>query len=122
MLCMLAPVDDWTQMLALSGRRLCLLQGTANTMLSRLEWSGFACRTCQGAEAWCMSCMHHLCALCNCLYCLCCFQVHVPEGLTALDLDIIKLTAQFVARNGAAFLTGLTQREANNPQVRALHR
>ena len=43
-------------------------------------------------------------------------QVHVPEGLTALDLDIIKLTAQFVARNGAAFLTGLTQREGNNPQ------
>jgi hypothetical protein len=33
-------------------------------------------------------------------------QVHVPEGLTALDLDLIKLTAQFVARNGAAFLTG----------------
>jgi hypothetical protein len=34
-------------------------------------------------------------------------QVHVPEGLTALDLDLIKLTAQFVARNGAAFLTGV---------------
>jgi hypothetical protein len=51
------------------------------------------------------------------LYCLYCLQVHVPEGLTALDLDIIKLTAQFVARNGVAFLTGLTQREANNPQV-----
>lgn len=42
-------------------------------------------------------------------------QVHVPEGLTGLDLDLIKLTAQFVARNGAAFLTGLTQRESNNP-------
>jgi hypothetical protein len=46
----------------------------------------------------------------NCLV-LTCFvsvwlQVHVPEGLTALDLDLIKLTAQFVARNGAAFLTG----------------
>jgi hypothetical protein len=46
-----------------------------------------------------------------------CSQVHVPEGLTGLDLDVIKLTAQFVARNGAAFLTGLTTREANNPQV-----
>jgi hypothetical protein len=41
----------------------------------------------------------------------------VPEGLTALDLDVIKLTAQFVARNGKAFLTGLAQREAANPQV-----
>jgi len=46
-------------------------------------------------------------------------QVHVPEGLTALDLDVIKMTAQFVARNGKAFLTGLAQREASNPQVRA---
>jgi hypothetical protein len=44
-------------------------------------------------------------------------QVHVPEGLTGLDLDVIKLSAQFVARNGASFLTGLTTREANNPQV-----
>ena len=41
----------------------------------------------------------------------------MPEGLTALDLDVIKLTAQFVARNGRAFLTGLAQREAANPQV-----
>lgn len=44
------------------------------------------------------------------------YTVHVPEGLTGLDLDVIKLTAQFVARNGASFLTGLTTREANNPQ------
>lgn len=43
-------------------------------------------------------------------------QVHVPEGLTALDLDLIKLTAQFVARNGKTFLTGLAQREASNTQ------
>lgn len=28
------------------------------------------------------------------------YTVHIPEGLTALDLDTIKLTAQFVARNG----------------------
>jgi hypothetical protein len=51
------------------------------------------------------------------LYMCGCLQVHVPEGLTGLDLDVIKLTAQFVARNGASFLTGLTAREANNPQV-----
>ncbi len=44
-------------------------------------------------------------------------QVHVPEGLTAVDLDIIKLTAQFVARNGKAFLVGLSSREHTNPQV-----
>merc|ERR1719247_3961058 len=30
-------------------------------------------------------------------------------------MDIIKLTAQFVARNGQKFLVGLTQREARNP-------
>lgn len=46
-------------------------------------------------------------------------QVHVPEGLTAVDLDIIKLTAQFVARNGKAFLVGLSSREHTNPQVGA---
>lgn len=38
-----------------------------------------------------------------------------PEGLTAFDLDNIRLTAQFVARNGKAFLTGLAAREAGNP-------
>merc|ERR1719161_2647742 len=36
--------------------------------------------------------------------------------LAPLDMDIIKLTAQFVARNGQKFLVGLTQREACNPQ------
>ena len=35
-----------------------------------------------------------------------------------MDLDIIKLTAQFTARNGKAFLTGLSSREHTNPQVR----
>ena len=34
------------------------------------------------------------------------FTVHVPEGLTHFDLDLIRLTAQFVARNGKGFLTG----------------
>jgi hypothetical protein len=36
--------------------------------------------------------------------------VHIPTGITSLDLDVIKLTAQFVARNGKSFLTGLTSR------------
>jgi len=44
----------------------------------------------------------------------------VPEGLTALDLDIIKLSAQFVARNGKNFLTGLASREHANPQFNFL--
>ncbi|EFJ17592.1 hypothetical protein SELMODRAFT_114587 [Selaginella moellendorffii] len=44
------------------------------------------------------------------------FLLKLPEGLTGQDLDIIKLTAQFVARNGKAFLTGLTSREHNSVQ------
>lgn len=47
-------------------------------------------------------------------------KVHVPEGLTALDLDIIKVVAQFVARNGKTFLTGLASREHSNPQFNFL--
>lgn len=34
------------------------------------------------------------------------YSIHVPEGLTYFDLDLIKMTAQFVARNGKGFLTG----------------
>jgi splicing factor 3A subunit 1 len=37
-----------------------------------------------------------------------------------LDLDVIKLTAQFVARNGKSFLTGLASREHANPQFNFL--
>eukprot|EP00232_Nephroselmis_pyriformis_P014095 CAMPEP_0182879816 /NCGR_PEP_ID=MMETSP0034_2-20130328/16204_1 /TAXON_ID=156128 /ORGANISM="Nephroselmis pyriformis, Strain CCMP717" /LENGTH=466 /DNA_ID=CAMNT_0025012777 /DNA_START=39 /DNA_END=1436 /DNA_ORIENTATION=+ len=48
------------------------------------------------------------------------YTVNVPDGLTALDLDIVKLTAQFVARNGKGFLTGLTSREHMNPQFNFL--
>lgn len=36
--------------------------------------------------------------------------------ITSMDTDMIKLTAQFVARNGQKFLIGLTQRESRNPQ------
>mmetsp|Transcript_109717 Transcript_109717/g.171618 ORF Transcript_109717/g.171618 Transcript_109717/m.171618 type:complete len:695 (+) Transcript_109717:39-2123(+) len=36
--------------------------------------------------------------------------------IAPMDADIIKLTAQFVARNGQKFLIGLTQRESRNPQ------
>eukprot|EP00928_Gymnodinium_smaydae_P048402 TRINITY_DN32354_c0_g1_i1.p1 TRINITY_DN32354_c0_g1~~TRINITY_DN32354_c0_g1_i1.p1 ORF type:complete len:722 (+),score=251.36 TRINITY_DN32354_c0_g1_i1:92-2257(+) len=36
--------------------------------------------------------------------------------IAPMDMDIIKLSAQFVARNGQKFLIGLTQRESRNPQ------
>jgi splicing factor 3A subunit 1 len=44
------------------------------------------------------------------------YTVRLPEGITGEELDIIKLTAQFVARNGKNFLTSLAQRENNNMQ------
>ena len=48
------------------------------------------------------------------------YTVRLPEGITGEELDIIKLTAQFVARNGKSFLNGLTNRENNNPQFHFL--
>ncbi|XP_076959177.1 putative splicing factor 3A subunit 1 [Bidens hawaiensis] len=48
------------------------------------------------------------------------YTIRLPEGITGEELDIIKLTAQFVARNGKSFLTGLTSRENNNPQFHFL--
>ncbi|KAK8657501.1 hypothetical protein V6N13_035733 [Hibiscus sabdariffa] len=48
------------------------------------------------------------------------YTVRLPEGITGEELDIIKLTAQFVARNGKSFLTGLTSREINNAQFNFL--
>ncbi|GFE53197.1 surp module domain-containing protein [Babesia ovis] len=36
--------------------------------------------------------------------------------ISAMDLDIIKATANFVARNGQRFLVELTKREKSNPQ------
>ncbi|OVA12110.1 SWAP/Surp [Macleaya cordata] len=44
------------------------------------------------------------------------YTVRLPEGITGEELDIIKLTAQFVAQNGNSFLTGLASREINNPR------
>ena len=48
------------------------------------------------------------------------YTVRLPELLSGLDLDIIKLTAQFVARNGKNFLTDLTKREHANYQFHFL--
>lgn len=39
-----------------------------------------------------------------------------PPSIMAQDLDILKLTAQFVARNGRSFLSNLMKREAGNYQ------
>lgn len=39
-----------------------------------------------------------------------------PPSISAVDLDIVKLTAQFVARNGRQFLTNLMNREQRNYQ------
>lgn len=44
------------------------------------------------------------------------FSLGQPSGLSALDMDVIKLTAQFTAANGREFLAGLAQREMRNPQ------
>jgi splicing factor 3A subunit 1 len=44
------------------------------------------------------------------------FSVGVPPGLSSLDIDVIKLTAQYTALNGREFLSGLAQREQRNPQ------
>ena len=39
-----------------------------------------------------------------------------PPSISAFDLDVVKLTAQFVARNGRQFLTNLMHREQKNYQ------
>ena len=47
------------------------------------------------------------------------YTVTKPLGANPLDLDVIQLTAQFVACNGRSFLTGIANRESKNPQVAA---
>ncbi|CAG5115571.1 unnamed protein product, partial [Candidula unifasciata] len=37
-----------------------------------------------------------------------------PPSISAFDLDVVKLTAQFVARNGRQFLTTVMQKEQKN--------
>lgn len=39
-----------------------------------------------------------------------------PTGLSSLDMDVIKLTAQYTAVSGRDFLASLAQREQRNPQ------
>ena len=44
------------------------------------------------------------------------FSLMHPTGLSAMDMDIIKLTAQYTAVSGKVFLQGLAKNEAKNPQ------
>jgi splicing factor 3A subunit 1 len=50
------------------------------------------------------------------------FIADYPDGIiiSGCDMDVIKMTAQFVARNGKAFLNQLSTREARNPQFQFL--
>lgn len=43
------------------------------------------------------------------------FVIKHPE-IANIDMETIKLTAQFVAKNGQKFLQGLTEREIRNPR------
>ena len=45
-----------------------------------------------------------------------------PPTISGLELDVVKLTAQFVARNGAQFLDKLMMREQRNYQFDFLRR
>eukprot|EP00906_Rhabdomonas_costata_P005560 RCo008315 len=44
------------------------------------------------------------------------FTIAVPVEVAPLDLDVIRLTAQYVARHGQSFLSNVTAREQKNPQ------
>lgn len=48
------------------------------------------------------------------------YAIEVPEGLSNLEVDVIKHTAQFVAKNGKKFLMALTEREKQNPSFEFL--
>jgi len=43
------------------------------------------------------------------------FLVEIPT-ISAVDMDILKLTAQFAAKNGKQFILHLNQKESRNPQ------
>eukprot|EP00208_Stichococcus_sp_RCC1054_P004291 CAMPEP_0206141514 /NCGR_PEP_ID=MMETSP1473-20131121/13203_1 /ASSEMBLY_ACC=CAM_ASM_001109 /TAXON_ID=1461547 /ORGANISM="Stichococcus sp, Strain RCC1054" /LENGTH=517 /DNA_ID=CAMNT_0053536115 /DNA_START=340 /DNA_END=1890 /DNA_ORIENTATION=- len=48
------------------------------------------------------------------------YTVPVPAGLRMIDLDVLKLTAQFVARNGKGFLTELAAARVRDPEFNFL--
>lgn len=44
------------------------------------------------------------------------YTIHAPDGISTADFELMKVTAQFVARNGKAFMTSLASKEESNPQ------
>ena len=44
------------------------------------------------------------------------FILAQPPSITAADMDVIMITAQYTAINGRVFLAGVNQREQRNPQ------
>lgn len=53
------------------------------------------------------------------------YYIESPPSMTSLESDTIKLTAQFIARNGSKFLAALNAREARNPEydfLKSTHR
>jgi len=44
------------------------------------------------------------------------FTVAQPVGISAQDVDVVKLMAQYTAANGREFLSSIAQREQRNPQ------
>lgn len=48
------------------------------------------------------------------------YTIPIPVGISAVDLDVIKVTAQFAARNGKKFVTALAGKEHANPQFNFL--
>lgn len=44
------------------------------------------------------------------------FTISHPSGVSGIDIEIIKLTAQYTAVNGREFLANIAQREQRNPQ------
>lgn len=52
------------------------------------------------------------------------YTIHAPDGISTADLELMKVTAQFVARNGKSFMTSLASKEEANPKfafLRAQH-
>jgi Surp module len=54
-----------------------------------------------------------MCTFVNFICLWCCRH---PTGLSALDIDMIKLTAQYTAAGGRQFLATLAKKEASNEQ------
>mmetsp|Transcript_19622 Transcript_19622/g.47945 ORF Transcript_19622/g.47945 Transcript_19622/m.47945 type:complete len:95 (-) Transcript_19622:1266-1550(-) len=47
-------------------------------------------------------------------------SVPTPSSAFPADVAVIKLTAQFVTKNGRQFLTAITEREQGNPKLEFL--